>query len=157
MKKFALSIFVSAFTINGFTQDIHFSQYNDAPLQINPALTGAFSGDERVVLNYKNQWVSFGAPYRTYALSFDAGIMKEKWEKAFHGIGLFVYSDQAGDVQLSTTQINISVASHIILNKKQFLSAGIQGGFAQKNLKGTDMKWGSQYNGFIYEDRKSVV
>ena len=30
------------------SQDIHFSQFNLAPLNLNPAMTGSFNGDYRI-------------------------------------------------------------------------------------------------------------
>ena len=37
-------------------QDIHFSQFGNSPINLNPGLTGAFGGDMRFVANYRNQW-----------------------------------------------------------------------------------------------------
>ncbi|MFH1322164.1 MAG: type IX secretion system membrane protein PorP/SprF [Bacteroidota bacterium] len=39
-----------------YSQDIHFSQFYQTPLIINPALTGSFNGQVRVLMNYKDQW-----------------------------------------------------------------------------------------------------
>ena len=43
---------------NIFSQDIHFSQFFEAPLLRNPALAGLFSGDIRLQAVYRNQWQS---------------------------------------------------------------------------------------------------
>ena len=37
-------------------QDIHFTQWMFSPLNLNPAETGRFDGDYRVVGNYRSQW-----------------------------------------------------------------------------------------------------
>ncbi len=58
-------------------QDIHFSQYNQAPLALNPALTGLNACDWRATLNYRNQWASVTIPYVTYAASLDLPLIKE--------------------------------------------------------------------------------
>ena len=39
-------------------QDIHFSQFYQSPLNLNPALTGVMNCNHRIVANYRNQWAS---------------------------------------------------------------------------------------------------
>ncbi|MFN7275608.1 MAG: type IX secretion system membrane protein PorP/SprF, partial [Bacteroidota bacterium] len=47
-------------------QDIHFSQYYNAPLLVNPANTGFNPDfDYRVGVNYRSQWANIGSPYKT--------------------------------------------------------------------------------------------
>lgn len=90
---------------------------------------------------------STNAPaFRTSLVSFDMSLLKKKWKNAYLGTGLMVYSDKAGDVQLGTTQANLSVASIVYVGDNQLLSAGLQGGFAQRSLKTEKMQWGSQYD-----------
>ncbi len=146
MKFTLLFIVFSSFFSCIFSQDIHFSQYYNLPLVVNPALTGAFNGDQRVSLNFKDQWKNVGTPYRTYALSFDMGLMKKKWEKSFLGAGLLVYKDVAGNAKLGTTQISLSVSSFVSLGENQKISAGLQGGFVQKSLLAQNQSWDSQYD-----------
>ena len=132
-------------------QDIHFSQYNQTPLIINPALTGMFNGNQRVLINYKDQWRSVTTPYTTYALSFDMAILKKKWEKGNLGIGVFAFSDKAGDLGFRTTQLNISLSAIINLNEKNKLSAGLQGGMAQRSVDYAKIKTDNQYVNGTYD------
>lgn len=53
-----------------YAQDVQFSQFYNAPLYLNPALTGT-SHSSRAILNYRNQWPTAGKPFITYAASFD--------------------------------------------------------------------------------------
>src|SRR5215210_7762258 len=46
-------------------QDIHFSQFFEAPLLRNPSLAGIFTGDVRVQGVYRDQWNSFTNAYRS--------------------------------------------------------------------------------------------
>ena len=39
-------------------QDIHFSQFYEAPLLRNPSLAGIFTGDVRAQIVYRDQWNS---------------------------------------------------------------------------------------------------
>lgn len=150
MKK---KIFISAVIVNSalyllhsasFAQDVHFSQFYQTPLLINPALTGVFNGDMRAIVNYKDQWRVVNA-YNTYALSLDGGVLKKKWKNAYIGLGTFLFKDVAGDSKMGTTQGNLSLSSIIGVGENQKLSAGLQGGFAQRSISPTVQKWGNQF------------
>ena len=45
----------------GKAQDIHFSQFNETPVILNPALS-CTAYDTRIIANYKNQWGSVSSP-----------------------------------------------------------------------------------------------
>ncbi len=146
MKKiFILTGFILS-TYFVIAQDIHFSQFNYAPLSLNPALAGAFSQDHRIIANYKSQWRSISKSYMTYGISYDCGILKGKLNGGVLGLGIQLFNDQAGDNKLSQTILNISAAYHLPLNKHHILTAAIQGGFAQKRIKMDNMQWDSQYD-----------
>lgn len=134
-----------------FAQDIHFSQFSQTPLFLNPALTGGFNGDQRGILNYKNQWQSIGSPYRTYMISYDAGLMKKKWKTNYLGVGFTAFSDKAGNAELAVSQFNLSVADFVLIGGKQLLSVGLQGGYAQKSIDYNKLQWGNQFNGQVYD------
>jgi len=54
-KNITLALFlVLSFQLHA--QDIHYSQFDRSPLNINPALTGLFKGDLRFIGNYRSQW-----------------------------------------------------------------------------------------------------
>lgn len=127
------------------SQDIHFSQFNMTPLIVNPALSGVFPGDLRTIVNHKNQWSSFGAPYKTYAFSLDAPLFKEKGESNYLGVGFSVFNDVAGDMQLGTTQFNVALSGILLVDEKNSLSVGIMGGIAQHSIKGENLEWGNQF------------
>ena len=151
MKKIFVLIVVVLFCVKGKSQDIHFSQFNAVPLIINPALTGVFNGDQRAALNYKDQWTGFGAGYKTYSFSLDAGIMKKKWQNACLGLGLNVFNDVAGDAQMSTTKALLSVSGIININSQQQITAGIQGGLVQNSIDPTSLIWDDQYQNGAYD------
>jgi len=52
-------------------QDFHYSQFYNAPLHLNPALTGIFRGDIRAMGNYKSQWTDVPVDYKTVTLAVD--------------------------------------------------------------------------------------
>src|SRR5579864_8642241 len=80
--------------LTGLAQDIHFSQFYEAPLLRNPALAGIFTGDYRVQAIFHNQWNSFSNAYRTGSLSGEY-----KWpvgkSSDFFTTGMEILYDQA--------------------------------------------------------------
>lgn len=134
-------------------QDIHFSQINQTPLLLNPAATGAYDGLYRGIINFKNQWVAMGKPYRTIMGSYDMPIVFNKGNKnaAYLGVGAFLFSDKAGDSHLSTTQFNAAVSCIVPVGDFQKLSAGIEGGGIYRSIDISGIQWPNQYNGQSYD------
>ncbi|MCX6294753.1 MAG: PorP/SprF family type IX secretion system membrane protein [Bacteroidetes bacterium] len=137
----------SLFNTTIFAQDIHFSQFDETLLQLNPADAGV-PHDIRVVTNYKNQWQSVGSPYKTFALSADARLLKDK--KHHLGLGLDFFSDKSGNANLTSNQDNLSLSGIITVNEHSILSAGLMSGFAQRSISLGGLEWGSQYDGSAY-------
>jgi len=127
-------------------QDMHFSQFMESPLTLNPALTGSFNGDIRIITNYKDQWRSVANPYQTFSLSYDMGLLKEQIETGRLAAGLVIYRDMAGDTKYGTTLANFSTSYQVHLNDNNGLSAGLQAGFAQKTMDNTVLEWPNQYD-----------
>jgi len=136
-----------------FSQDAFFSQYNSAPLFLNPAHTGNISGKMRASANYKNQWKSFGAEANVSALSVDFCLFVDTAKKEKLGIGIFFFNDKIGEMAYSTTDFGISIAFHTKnAEKKQYFSAGLQGGVFQKFVDINNLTWSSQFVGDHYDN-----
>ncbi|MEI6852479.1 MAG: PorP/SprF family type IX secretion system membrane protein [Bacteroidota bacterium] len=146
MKKIFTLITVILITGNLIAQDIHFSQFNNSPLSLNPALAGAFNADHRIIANYKSQWRSIAHSYMTYGLSYDMGILKGKLNGGILGLGVQLYNDQAGANKMGLIQANVSIAYHLPVNRHNSLTAGIQGGFGQRRIDQSKMQWDNQYD-----------
>ncbi len=147
MKK-VLSLLVclqSAYVLQA--QDIHFTQFNMAPMIINPANAGA-EYDLRAGLNYRNQWSSVASPFSTTAAAFDMRI--SKIGDGFLAGGLDFYTDKAGDSKMGTTQGNLSLAYHLKIARFQTLGMGVSTGYAQRRVSTGDLTWGNQYDGYSY-------
>ncbi len=129
----------------GFCQDIHFSQINQTPLLLNPALAGAFGGNQRAFLNYKQQGIPGTVLYETYSVSYDMALYKKRWDRGHLGAGIFAFSDKAGAFEMGINQVNISFSAIVPLNQHHNLSAGLQGGFAQRTLNTSNLKWTDQF------------
>ena len=151
IKHFVLTAICMLFLINGGRgQDVHFSQFYQVPLMVNPALTGVFNGEFRAFVNYKNQWKLLNSAYQTSALSCDTKFLKKKWKNTYLGGGLFIFNDKAGDFNLKTTQLNLSLSGVVTLNDHHLVSVGLQGGFAQKSINIDNPRTNSQYYNNAY-------
>lgn len=139
MKKNLIYILIAVFSVASvFAQDIHFTNYNAQPLVLNPALTGMNGCDWRLGANFRTQWlgVSEGNTYRTVSAFGDIAVGKPTKYSNFGGVGVSFFSDQAGDLNYNTNRVDVSFAYHFILdkNKKQSISAGIQGAFVHRSF-----------------------
>lgn len=104
-------------------QDIHFSQFDASPLNINSALSGNFNGDYRIVANHKNQWEYFTNAYTTYSLSADSRVTG--LGMAMLGYGLLLNADNAGDANFGTTEISVPISFHHLIKKDSSLILSI--------------------------------
>lgn len=146
MKKISILLILSIIMWSGVhAQDVHFSMLNNSPMTLNPALTGGFNAEHRVMANYRTQWGTIAKPYTTYALSYDVGLLKSS-SAGFLGLGLQLFSDKAGDLKMGIFQLNVSIAYHLAVSQNHFLTAGIQGGYSQRSINETGMQWDSQYD-----------
>ncbi len=150
MKKIILAniILISLITK---AQDIHFSQFNETPVLINPAMS-CTAFDTRVIANYKNQWASVTSPYQTYGISVERALKHLKLKKAYTGMSLSVYNDKAGDAALGSLLVNLGFNTVIKTGQYSKLSAGIGGGVNYRTINASKLKWESQYNGYSYDE-----
>lgn len=139
--------------LNTSAQDIHFSQFDSSPMNLNPALTGYFEGDHRIIGNHRNQWRSITVPFTTYAFSYDNRNDKLiPVKQSFLGLGFQINADRAGDGDFGTTQIKFSPAFHKILKKDSSLivSVGFNISYNQNSLNYSALYFGNQWDGGKY-------
>ncbi|MBS1782550.1 MAG: PorP/SprF family type IX secretion system membrane protein [Bacteroidetes bacterium] len=138
-------------------QDVHFTQFNAAPLIVNPAFTGGFSGQWRAAAIYRNQWRSVTAPFVTYGASFDAPVVNDLTHDDFLAVGVQLYNDRAGDGNLTNFSGLASVAYHKFLGEKldKTLSVGLQGGYTQKSIDLSRLYFGDEFNGGVFQQGTS--
>lgn len=145
------------------SQDFHFSQFNENPLLLNPALAGA-NYVMRASIDYRDQWTSVSTPFKSYGISFESRFKASNWEKAdpkrsmifkkskgrMAG-GITIYNDKAGDSKMGTLSTNLTYAMFFPLNKNARLSLGLQGGLVQRKMDDSKLIYNAQYNGYTYD------
>jgi type IX secretion system PorP/SprF family membrane protein len=150
MRRFLFALVASFGSLTLSAQDIHFSQFNETPMHLNPANTGLFDGLFRISGHYRSQWASLGNPYKTMATSFDMPLAYKK-NGAYMGIGIFAYSDKAGDSNFGTKQGSVSVSGIVPISSTAKFSAGIQAGFGQRSATTSSLQWENQYINGSYD------
>ncbi len=134
-------------------QDLHFSQYFNAPLLVNPANTG-FNPDYdfRVGGNYRNQWANvINNPYKTMSFWGDVQLFTNRFESGWVGLGGALYKDQAGSGNLTSTQGYVSVAYHQMLGYESLLSFGANIGAVNKRVDIGKLTFDNQWNGKFFD------
>ena len=134
-------------------QDLHFSQYFNSPLLVNPANTGFNPDfDYRFGGNYRNQWSSVTSnPYKTMSLWADAQLLSNRLEDGWLGIGGVLLKDEAGSGTLSSTKGFGSIAYHQMLGYKSLISGGFNVGFVNKRVDVNKLTFDNQWNGKFFD------
>ena len=133
-------------------QDLHFSQYFNAPLLVNPANTGFEPDyDYRLGVNYRDQWPSFGNPYKTMSAWGDAQLFGNRFENGWVGIGGALYKDVAGSGSLTSNKAHIAVAYHQVLGYNSLLSGGFGFSMVNKRVDLTKLTFNSQWTGQFFD------
>lgn len=153
MKKIAgfIFLFVAVAGKIASAQDLHFSQYYNAPMLLSPANTALMPvNDYRVGVNYRTQWGAIPVPFNTFSAYGDMQVFRNKNQSNWMGIGLAFFSDRAGDGDLSLTKGVANIAYHIQLNDENLISAGIGIAYAQRSIDMDKLTFDVQWDGFRF-------
>jgi type IX secretion system PorP/SprF family membrane protein len=138
---FTLLFFVGLSSSELIAQDATFSQFYNAPLYLNPAMTGTTKG-HRFIANYRNQWPAIPATFVTYAISYDVNFTE--WNSGF---GFQANTDKAGVMGLRSTSFNLLHSYRIKINKEWEIRSGLSFGYARRNLDYSRLVFGDQLLG----------
>jgi type IX secretion system PorP/SprF family membrane protein len=136
-------------SLNGYAQDIHYSQFYENALLRNPALTGIFTGDYKLGFDYRSQWGQVSNPYSTVMLSGETRILVNREISDYISFGLAIDNDKAGSIGFNTTRIYPAIAYNKALEDKyySYLSVGLSGGYISTSVDQSKMTTGSQWIG----------
>jgi type IX secretion system PorP/SprF family membrane protein len=132
-------------------QDPHFSQFYAAPLQMNPAQTGVFSGEYRFIANYRTQNYAIlgNQSYRSIAASFEG--RRSVGRDDYYSLGVAVLRDQVGESKFSQSRAVFSGSYLKNLGgggrrgSGQFLVGGAQLGLGQWTYDWNNLWFSEQF------------
>jgi type IX secretion system PorP/SprF family membrane protein len=135
------------FAVSSFCQDIHFSQFFEAPLYRNPALAGIVSADVRVQTLYRSQWNSVSSGYKTTSLNAEYKLPVSGGD--YLTLGMQVFHDKAGTTSLTTTHVLPAINYHKSLStdRSTYLSLGFMGGYVRRSVDRSKITTNSTYEG----------
>jgi len=139
-------------------QSIHFSQYFNAPLLVNPANTALSPDyDYRIGANYRNQWAVLPVPFNTSSAFADVKIGSggDKETKNWLGLGGVIFNDRSGNGELSLLQMQGAIAYHLHLSRKMMLSFGGSGALVQRAVNLDKLTFDAQWDGYNFNTRRS--
>ncbi len=133
-------------------QNLHFSQYFNAPMLVNPANAG-FNPDYdfRIGGNYRNQWAAVGTGYKTMSVWGDTKLFTDRFENGWVGVGGSLLKDMAGGGSLSATSGYATVAYHQMIGYNSLLSGGFGLGFVSKRIDIAKLSFDNQWNGKFFD------
>lgn len=147
--KSRLLIISVAFLLISFVskaQDIHYSQFQNAPFTINPALTGIFKGDVRFMTNIRSQWEAVPVSYRTVTMAADMQFVDQYYKEGFFSGGVLFNYDYAGDSRYNWTSAGLTGSYTKKLSPFVYASIGLQGSVNQSAFNTERLSFDVQYN-----------
>lgn len=133
-------------------QGMHFSQYYNAPLLLNPANTALTpDANYRAGITYRQQWATVPVPYNTFSAFADFQVLKDKVRNNWLGLGVAFWNDKAGDGSLQLAKGEAFVAYHLQLGEQNMISAGASFGFSQRSVDFSRFVFDRQWDGFKFD------
>jgi type IX secretion system PorP/SprF family membrane protein len=125
-------------------QDFHLSQYNEAPLYLNPALTGVIANDknDRAFASYRTQW---GAVTDRSFTTFSGGYDRKLNDR--FSIGGYIINNNSGLARINAFSFFTSAKYSIIEDvSKHRLDVGLQLGLLNRSIRSDNLTFESQYS-----------
>lgn len=144
----ALYLFVLTLLLHSplASQDFHYSQFYNAPLNLNPALTGIFKGELRAMGNLRSQWSSVPVDYLTVTLAADQQFVRKTAKSGFFSGGIAFNYDQAGYSKLHLVNLGLTGSYTQRLSSTFFATVGGGLGLGQRAFKTGDLTFDRQFD-----------
>ncbi|MFN3404691.1 MAG: PorP/SprF family type IX secretion system membrane protein [Cytophagaceae bacterium] len=153
MKRLLLIVFVMINISDISAQDIHYTQFYNSPLSLNPALTGFFRQDFRISANYRTQWKQAKATFETVSLGGEVNfpVKPERLDRV--GVGVWFLNDDMGDKIIRNKTFFTSIGYNRFLDhsRKHKIGVGLQGGYVRKGIDYSSLQFGNQYADYQYD------
>ena len=152
VKKIALVICLLCLQQMLHAQGLHFSQYYNAPLLLNPANTGLMSQEDyRLGVNYRDQWSSVPVPYKTMSAFGDLQLFRNANGTNWLGLGFAFFNDVAGDGKLTLNRGDLSIAYHVQTGEFFMISAGFSAASVGRSVDYNKLTFDIQWDGFEFD------
>lgn len=132
-----------------FAQDIHFSQFYNSPVLLNPGLTGIFNGNVRFMANYRSQWAAVPVDYQTFSAVADIKFNRRYTiNRTFFSAGLSFNYDRAGYSKLQLGDLGLNGSITRMFSDHFFGTLGGQISINQRGFKTDALTFDEQ---FVFE------
>lgn len=134
-------------------QDPHFSQFYSAPLSVNPAYTGVFNGDIRIIANHRQQWFNTNSHYSTTTLCADGKIKQKEIELQNPlNAGIMFMNDYSLNEAFKSIYASATASYHVPIDQDGFKSfgAGLSVAYGSRRVDFSRLTFDEQFagNGF---------
>jgi len=145
-------LFLTSF-VRANAQDVIYSQFYANPLYLNPALAGA-KLDQRITLNYRNQWPSINNGYVTYSAAWD-----QQFDKISGALGFMANADVGGGGIYNKFSGSGIYSYRLQATRFIVLNAAIEATYLQYKLDWNKLVFGDQidvHSGNLEQSREYV-
>ncbi len=133
------------------SQDIHYSQFFNSALNLNPGLTGIYNGHYRIAGNYRNQWDNVPVDYTTFTGEFDMKFSSASDTTGFWSGGIQLNYDRAGDLSFTSTDIGLFASYSFRIKEGNYLTPGLKVGYDLRRFDNSKVRSGNQWNGDVFD------
>jgi len=135
-------------------QDLHFSSIHTLNQQLFPEFAG-LNNDVEASIFYREQWKSIGSKFGAYGASVASTLQpKHKLDGSHLSGGLNFYSEKMNK-DASLTAGKMTIVRHQSISRFSKISLGLNVGFQTLSFDPANGSWGSQHNGFFYDENLS--
>jgi len=122
-------------------QDVHFSQIGNSALNLNPALVGAFDGDQRYALNIRQQTANVSSPFLQSSVTFDKRIRNREGNLSPWSFGFLANYNRIGDVSVNLAQASLALSYSAPLSSdgKSLLTIGGMVGAMERSYRAGEL------------------
>ena len=149
MKKYLLVLTVGCLNLFRVdAQDPHFTQFFAAPFTVNPAYTGVFNGQVRMMANYRTQWQNAIDPFTTAIVAgdFKIGSNSSEGQNPFN-VGIQMMNDRSMKNAFKSNYLSATTSYHVTMDDAGFhsLGAGLMATYADRRIDVSSLSFDAQF------------
>jgi len=129
-----------------YSQDFHYSQFYNEPLNFNPSLAGVMDGDKRIIFSIRDQYRTAPVPYFTMSASYDMKFLPDVPKRGYFSAGAFFNYDKQGDAKFTLFNFNVAGSYTYYLNNKHLISGGALIGYSNRGFSKDDLRWDNHWD-----------